>query len=429
MFLLWFIFLLEGIIISIFKSYIADNCFGLEIFIITVHFIFTSFVIMRQNIGKNARLLSLAGILIRIAMIGWDIYCRDIYVLPNSGLDSEMYYYGAVNGYLYGQYGRSGGYGRFLAFWFRLFGVQRYCVQYTNVILICSTMLLVIRIMEELEINAYTKDLIVSLLMVLPNTILTNSILLRETLICFLVSFSLYSFIKWNRQGYVIYLVSSFGMALLASTIHSGAIAILFGEIIVMILYNRAAYSVQLNTRGVTVAVLSLALFVILYRYYGSIFLGKFQRVDSIESIMNTANLYNHGGAAYDAGFQINNSYLNLIINTPIRMLYFLISPMPWDWRGIMDIITFCFSSTVFVYSLWCAILEMKSASDEMSKSFVIVFLIFGLCAALIFAWGVSNAGTAVRHREKFIVVFLLLIAVCNDCKWKRIWESMNETY
>ena len=43
------------------------------------------------------------------------------------------------------------------------------------------------------------------------------------------------------------------------------------------------------------------------------------------------------------------------------------------------------------------------------------------LCAALIFAWGVSNAGTAVRHREKFMTVYILLIALCGDSRTTRI--------
>ena len=54
----------------------------------------------------------------------------------------------------------------------------------------------------------------------------------------------------------------------------------------------------------------------------------------------------------------------------------------------------------------------------------IIVFTIIALCGALIFAWGVSNAGTAMRHREKFLMVYMLLIALCNDQRIRRM-QSM----
>ena len=42
----------------------------------------------------------------------------------------------------------------------------------------------------------------------------------------------------------------------------------------------------------------------------------------------------------------------------------------------------------------------------------IIIFVILSLSSAMVFAWGVSNAGTAVRHREKFITIYMLLYAV-----------------
>jgi hypothetical protein len=45
--------------------------------------------------------------------------------------------------------------------------------------------------------------------------------------------------------------------------------------------------------------------------------------------------------------------------------------------------------------------------------------------ALIIFGIGVSNAGTAVRHRQKLIAVFLILLAITKDAKMRRKESAM----
>lgn len=100
--------------------------------------------------------------------------------------------------------------------------------------------------------------------------------------------------------------------------------------------------------------------------------------------------------------------------DTPVRMFYFVASPLPWSWRGLSDIIAFFFSSLVFLYVYYRAYQELKKG-DTRNRTMILIFVVLSLCSALIFAWGVSNAGTAVRHREKFIVIYMVLFALCNS--------------
>ena len=151
----------------------------------------------------------------------------------------------------------------------------------------------------------------------------------------------------------------------------------------------------------------------------GDALFGKFARVESAEDIVGTAEYYDNGGAAYNAGFAINNTALNLIVNTPIRMLYFVVSPMPWDWRGLQDIIAFFFSSTVFGYAYYSSIVNLKKKLGTKEKrTLILSFLIFALCSAAVFAWGVSNSGSALRHREKFLFIYIVLIGLCIDNRY-----------
>jgi hypothetical protein len=105
-------------------------------------------------------------------------------------------------------------------------------------------------------------------------------------------------------------------------------------------------------------------------------------------------------------------------------MFYFVAAPLPWNWRGLSDIIAFCFSSTIFLYAYIRAYQEIRWSESSDHKTMIVICSILALSSALIFAWGVSNAGTAVRHREKFMAVYIILIALCNDNRYRRICEA-----
>jgi len=58
---------------------------------------------------------------------------------------------------------------------------------------------------------------------------------------------------------------------------------------------------------------------------------------------------------------------------------------------------------------------------DVKNKNTIIVVLLIVIIGLVVFAWGVSNAGTALRHRDKFIGLFILLLAlVSNDSMHRR---------
>ena len=73
---------------------------------------------------KNKDILTLIawiGFSLRLIFLIWDLNCRNIFVLPNSGLDTETFAIFAESGFLYGDYGRIRGYSKFIAFWYNFF--------------------------------------------------------------------------------------------------------------------------------------------------------------------------------------------------------------------------------------------------------------------------------------------------------------------
>jgi hypothetical protein len=360
------------------------------------------------------------GFAMRLLLFFWDISFSHVYRLPNSGQDTESFANWAKLGYLTGDYQRGGTYARFISFWYKMFGIQRPIAQYVNILLAVSIIYVALKIMKRLEIPERVQKKIITLLCFLPNYAITNSILLRETLIVFVIAIGVYCFVCWiQRENIIWLLLLSVVFVCIAATIHSGAIAILLGEALVYILYDKRSKTIRFHAGSILGVAIAMIAFIVLYTQFGDVLFGKFQGVESAADVVNTADRYNSGGSAYDAGFAINNDIASLIINTPIRMFYFVMSPLPWKWRGLTDIIAFCFSSTMFAYAYYRTWQELKYRKGKY-RTYILTFLVLALCSALIFAWGVSNAGTAVRHREKFIFVYMILLALCDANKYER---------
>jgi hypothetical protein len=423
MYIPWIVLIIEGLLCSVFANTVDSNSSVMFAIVVLINIFSVVVAIAHQKKAKNITMVMLGGFAFRIVLLVWDLYCSDIYRLPNSGLDSEMFAYTAKSGFFYGEYGRGGTYSKFIVFWYRLFGsVQRPIAQYVNVLLAITSIFVVIKIMNYLKIQERSQAKIIFLMCFLPNFAITNSILLRETLIIFLVSASILYFVKWIYENNVFYFCLSMVGICVASTIHSGAISVLLGEAIILVLYDRRNKSVRLNRNSFIGLAFVLVGFIVIYAKFGDALFGKFQGIDSAADVVATANKYNSGGSAYDAGFQINNNIANLIVNTPIRIFYFVASPLPWTWRGISDMIAFCFSSTVFVYAYYRAYKEIRYGNGKY-KTEIIVFTVLTISTALIFAWGVSNAGTAARHREKFMAIYMILIVLCDANKYSECGE------
>ena len=68
------------------------------------------------------------------------------------------------------------------------------------------------------------------------------------------------------------------------------------------------------------------------------------------------------------------------------------------------------------------AIVCMKKDKSS-NKNYAIVIFIVALCTAFVFSWGVTNTGTATRHRDKMIVVYAVLYSLSHyNCRDKKVY-------
>ena len=133
----------------------------------------------------------------------------------------------------------------------------------------------------------------------------------------------------------------------------------------------------------------------------GSI-VGMFNFEQALEEILNR----NINRAAFPE-WTVPKTPIELIYKAPIRVLYFSFSPFIWDVTKLSHF--FAMFDGIFFLMLFILIIKNIKYiwSDPILRTIFIIltsyFVIFGLST--------GNFGTGIRHRTKFLIVSILLVA------------------
>lgn len=344
------------------------------------------------------------GYLFRLFLLFFDVYGRNIYSLPGSGADSEMFYYNAVQ-FINGLNGRSGAFITLTGTIMKWVGVSRLFVQFILMLFSMVAIIFAARTMEYVVADKRTKQVAVFILCLLPNFAILSCIYLRESVIAMLLSISFYCFVRWVNRGREGFFWFAFVFVFAAARFHSGVVGVAMGYIAARMLYDKEDGRFEFAAKSAITAAFFLLVFAYLYLNYADTLFGKMVNIESVEDI---ASGVGRGGSSYAQYVGDSSTPLNMVIYTIPRMLYFLFSPFPWQWRGLSDIIAFCFSSLFFLWTAINTVRYLKNKYPE-NRAVVMGLSIVALCTLFIFAWGTSNTGTAIRHRDKAIVLYGIL--------------------
>ena len=363
------------------------------------------------------------SLIFKVSLLLWDYYGTSIFILPNSHIDSEQFHRGAV---YFAQYGinRVENYSYVVGLIYRFFGIQRMTAQFFNVILSFIGIDVFERIMHKFDISETGRERALFICALLPNYAIMSSILIRECVISVILCIALYFFSCWWSDGSLIYLLFAEVVSLSACWFHSGAIAVTIGMAIAVVITRKNNEGVRYLSVGITSVLLSVVLFIVfmyLFNVLSDSLLKRFHGldIDVIDNYINEHNFYTEtdgSSSSYAAGTGGISGIAGVIINSPVRILYFLWAPMPWRFRGIQDLIAFIGSSMFYGGTVTAGIYSLlRRSENQRDISRVTVVLVIALCAALVFAWGIDSAGSALRHREKFCFIYLLLFALLSD--------------
>ena len=163
----------------------------------------------------------------------------------------------------------------------------------------------------------------------------------------------------------------------------------------------------KLNLKVLLIVIISS---IILSFYYSSMisipYLGNFSEMSDVEILENVINTRMKGDAAYPEWTKINSN-IEYFYKVPIRSLYFLFSPFPWDVKKLSHLVG-VFDGLLYLSLAFLIFLNRKVIWKIPELKIILIILI---CYFLVFGVGVSNFGTGIRHRSKFLIEIIILAA------------------
>lgn len=413
--LYWLFFILESLVVNLF---LPEDALALGesayIMLICVNTLILLLVLCtRYAHDRNFMLLIMGGLLLRIFFLFWSEYFNDIFALPNAGADEFTYYYNAMSALVKDK--EFTGYALLFSWQARIYGLSKVYGKFVNVLFSVSAITILRKMLIRLDVKEHVRTVTEAFACFLPNFAICSALLLRESLIVFWVAVSAYYLICWWQEDRFSYLLLALAASVGAAWLHSGMIAYTIGIVCVAVsarMSRSGRYFRLLSARTIVLSVLTT---VVLFAVLMNLDIGLtsyFRGADSIEDIVSIADAYEDGGSSYNANIVSNESLAGFVINTPFRMLYFLFAPMPWDWRGATDAIAFLMSGLFYGYVFFRS---LPYAVGRKRNALISALFLISLLALMIFGWGVSNSGTALRHRDKMVIHDLLMLALIKN--------------
>lgn len=417
MYIIWLATILYLVIGYLFQHHITDTSYLTFSFIIFT--VIVLFFVLLINYTKFIVIIY-TSFLVRMTMMFVDASEGES-VIPHSGDDTENFYNTAIevsnnlsllNESIYG-----GTYSKFLGLIFHLYGDDRLFTQFLNIIITISAILIIIKVFRMLGIRDDIQIYMVVMMSFFPHSLIFSSILLRESIISLMVVLSLYFFIRWFTQRERTGAVLSVAFVLIGAMFHTAIISILLGYLFGFIFYRHETNTFRFSVESVVP--FSLFAMIMSYLLIFPDVISTLPIFNKVEQVLDdSSNVYEEvtsarGDTAYLGGLEINNLF-QLILFSPLKMVYFIGSPMPWAISNFNELISF-FLDAVFHFA--AAGFFITYFNTIRKQPLLMILLISIFAGWFIFGLGVSNAGTALRHRFKLFYIIILLFGLI----WKRI--------
>ncbi|HHT47195.1 MAG TPA: hypothetical protein GX004_07920 [Firmicutes bacterium] len=416
-------------LVSIFTGLIAtirgSDLLGL--FFVTLNMFLVLCLLFFIN-DRHLRNILIIAILIRL---GLSIFQAYIAPLPDSGADAVTFErIGWENAQAWlagGEAVRTTGayiYSAWIGVLYYLFGRVQLIAQFMNVLAGLFIVFLIYKLtmrVTELKRCGYIAGLVAAFY---PTLNLYSAITMRE---CFIVLFSLlsiYSFIVWVDRGFFGY----FGLAVLtlipASSLHGGITLVGLVYVFFYCFYSPTKKRWMLFSWRLLPGIVISAGIIFLF---GDLIFYKLPSNPALlfspEFFKGKVAVASRSRAAYLVGFS-PSSLLDVLWHTPIRILYLLFTPFPWMIKVFGDLFAFA-EAFICLFLVWYSVNGFSIVKRKNKAQYIALLLIL-IVLMIVFSWGTSNYGTAIRHRQKFVSL-LIVGASCGiylSSKWNWLFPE-----
>ncbi len=258
--------------------------------------------------------------------------------------------------------------------------------------------------------NNYIANKVGWLVALFPSLVLYSILLLREVYIVFFILLALIGVVNWvrdnNFKSFIIAMIGFTGATFFHGAILIGGIT--FISIVGML--NLKNFFVLLSKGKINLKIfVFFFIFIIISGMYLTNkikvpYLGDFKSSSSIKNLTEITVLNTHGDASWPK-WLIISSETELLYKTPLRAAYFVFGPFPWDIKKTKHLIGML-DGFLYIYLVFLIFSNFKYIWKDPALRIILLIL---LSYILVFAVGVGNFGTSIRHRSKFVVMLILL--------------------
>ena len=263
-----------------------------------------------------------------------------------------------------------------------------------------------------------------------PSFILYSCLILREVYVVFFLIYALIGCVNFIDKSKFIYFLKSFVGFFIASLFH-GPMILGFFIFIIYISYRilrQNNFFIRFKKNKIyLIFLLPIILLPIITYFMGYYSIPKIGNISNFGNVkekdkialqkvedrliwkIDTATR-SSGDSDTGAGYPswtVPTNLIEIVYLAPIRMAYFLYSPFPWDIKRLVHFVGF-FDVFFYLYLSFCIIRNRKILYENPQTRFLIMILLIYI---FIYSFGVGNFGTGIRHRLKFIGIFIAIAA------------------
>ncbi len=247
------------------------------------------------------------------------------------------------------------------------------------------------------------------LLALYPSLILYSVLTLREVYSSFFLLVAVFGIFNWvKNNSYNSVYLTMFGF--IGATFFHGALIIGGIFFLVIILLNslkkisKILTSLRFYPQAFYITI--LAAIILQFYFLNKLYIPKIGYFNDISFgyFLQELKARMIGSASYGEWAMIN-TLPEFFYKLPLRVLYFLFAPFPWDIQKPYHLIGM-FDGLLYLFLF---ILIFKNIKVILRDPFLRIMLIILICYFLAFGFGVSNFGAGLRHRTKFAAQIIIL--------------------
>ena len=264
-------------------------------------------------------------------------------------------------------------------------------------------------ILKKLKIKKNLLILMIGVSALSPISLIYRTGILREATIILFISYSLKNFIFYCIDKDNIAMIKSFVFIGVGAIFHSGAIFIAGGYMVALSggKKNQKIYQLLILILGI----LGFILFKdsLLEKVGGG-------DIDAIVRANNYTSL-KMSSSGYLQSITTEN-LTQIVIYLPLFIFYFLFSPTPDMFRGVIDIISFLLNSSIYIYLILGSLYYLKNLKrglNPVEKKILKCLFLSAIFTIAVFSIGTRNAGTALRHRDKIVPLLIAIFSIIKN--------------